>query len=407
MTRIVFVNRYYAPDQSATSQILADLARHLAGEGFDVTVVASNELYSDPAARLPEAEEIDGVAVRRVHGGGYGRGTLVRRGADYLMLYQRLDGALRRILRRGDILVAKTDPPMLSVVAARAAAAQGAKLVNWVQDVYPEVAGRLGVVPLSGPLGALLARLRDRALSQARANVAVGESMAEFLTARGATDVHTIHNWSDDTALRPVPHVDNPLRDAWNLRDRFVVGYSGNLGRAHEYRTLLDAAFRLRERRDLVFLSIGGGHHLDPMQAEIAARGLDHLFQFQPYQSREQLPQSLGAADVHWLSLRPKLEGLIVPSKFYGIAAAGRPTIAISAADGEIARLVRRHACGVNVVPGDDGHLAATITALEGDREACAAMGARARAMLDERFSRLAAFRRWRSVLEKVAATPA
>jgi colanic acid biosynthesis glycosyl transferase WcaI len=154
-----------------------------------------------------------------------------------------------------------------------------------------------------------------------------------------------------------------------------------------------------------VFLFIGSGHNLDKLANLVKSRGLDANFRFIPYQERAFLKYSLGVPDLHWLSLKPELEGLIVPSKFYGIAAAGRPIIAITAAGGEIANLVRNHHCGRVIEPGDAEKLAATILELSRDPEQLATMGRNIRAMLDAQFTRRAAFRRWSAVLDEVGIT--
>ena len=122
---------------------------------------------------------------------------------------------------------------------------------------------------------------------------------------------------------------------------------------------------------------------------------MNSSFRFFPYQDRAQLKYSLGAADVHWISLRPALEGLIVPSKFYGVAAAGRPIIAITARDGELARLIRQFNCGLVIEPGHADTLAQELTRLSHDPQAAAEMGGRARAMLDGHFTREQALARW------------
>jgi glycosyltransferase involved in cell wall biosynthesis len=129
---------------------------------------------------------------------------------------------------------------------------------------------------------------------------------------------------------------------------------------------------------------------------------VDQVFRFLPYQERGLLRLSLGVADVHLMSLRPELEGLIVPSKLYGIAAAGRPIIAIAAPDGEIAGLVRRHDCGAVIEPGEGEHLAAMLRLLRANPGRVAEMGHRARALLDARFTRRQAFGRWRSLVEEM-----
>jgi len=102
---------------------------------------------------------------------------------------------------------------------------------------------------------------------------------------------------------------------------------------------------------------------------------------------------------VHWLSLQPRLEGLIVPSKFYGIAAAGRPTIAVGAADGEIARLVGRYGCGINVAIGDGRGMAEAILNFSLNREKLQLMDRSAREMIDRYFGRARSLDRWGSLL--------
>lgn len=409
MARIIFVNRYFFPDHSATSQILSDLAFALAAGGRDVAVVTSQQRYDHPDARLPRAQTERGVAIHRIATTRFGRAGLATRGLDYLSFYSAAFAALCRLARRGDIVVAKTDPPLLSIVAMLAARRRGACLVNWLQDLYPEVAVALGVPLLRGLPAAALAALRDRSLRAAIANVVLEQGMAERLRDRGiaAEGIEVIPNWTDDTAIVPISAGDNPLRWAWGLTGKFVVGYSGNLGRAHEFATVLDASERLRDHPTIMFLMVGGGHNFDALVRCVHDRGLDHLYCFRPYQDRSRLNHSLAAPDVHWLSLKPDLEGLIVPSKFYGIAAAGRPIISITAADGDLARLVQKHRCGLAVRPGDGATLAAELRRLAANPQDARAMGRRARAMLDAQFTRQQALARWTALFTRIDAATA
>jgi glycosyltransferase involved in cell wall biosynthesis len=395
------VNRFFHPDHSATSQILSDLAFHLAALGFPVKVIASRGLYDDPNAVLPQREEVRGVDIYRVVTPRFGRSSIAGRAIDYLNMYRAFAQAAARIARKGDLLVAKTDPPLLSVALAPVAKAKSLKLINWLQDLYPEVALGLGMRALA-PLAPILVAVRNASLRAARMNVAIGELMAQRVAiAHVGTEKRMVTaNWCDDQSIRPLSAEENPLRSAWELGDRFVVGYSGNLGRAHEYATILTAAEILRDRNDILFLFVGGGHLLAQLKKEVSARGLDHRFQFRPYQDFAALPQSLAAPDVHWLSLDPAMEGLIVPSKFYGIAAAGKPTIAVTAVDGEIARLVREFDCGIQVTPGDGQALADQILSLHAAPDRLAEMGANGRRMIDDHFSRTHSFAAWERLLK-------
>jgi len=405
MARVIFVNRYFFPDHSATSQILSDLTFHLAATGHDVHVVASRQRYDDSHAALPEVESINGVQVHRVASTRFGRAALSGRALDYLSFYQSVRRCLREIARAGDVVVAKTDPPLLSVALVSIARQRRAHLVNWLQDIYPETASILGVPLLRGPAASAFAKLRNRSLREADATVVVGDLMARRIKTFGipAARVHVIANWCDDETIGPAAGTDNPLREVWHLSGKFVVGHSGNLGRAHDFETVLGAAQQLRNDSRIVFLMIGGGKHFEELAKAVKARSLENSFRFQPYQERAMLPHSLGVADAHWLSLHPALEGLIVPSKFYAVAAAGKPMLMIGDSQGEIGRLIRGHRCGAIITPGDAATLADTLRRWSEQPNSIAEMGAQARQMLDARFTRRRAFEQWRRLIGELA----
>lgn len=398
--RIVFVNRFFAPDHSATSQMLTDLAVALAAAGADVHVVTSR-LRCGGGAQLPREETVGGVAVHRAWSSAFGRGSLAGRALDYATFCAAATLALRALARRGDVVVAMTDPPLVSVPAAWVAYRRGARLVNWLQDVFPEVGEALGVRLAGGTTGRWLRGLRDRSLRRAAANVVVGRRMRDRVAATGVDPrrVTVIENWADGAALRPLVPDANPLRDEWGLDGKFVVAYSGNMGRAHEFDTVLAAAEVLRGRADVAFLFVGDGARRPAIEARVVARGLPNV-SFRPYQPRERLGASLAAADVHLVTLRPELEGLVVPSKLYGIAAVGRPAIFVGDPAGEAGAFLAGARCGLAVRPGDALALVAAIETLAGDPALAQRMGAAARRTFDERHDLPRAVARWRALLE-------
>ena len=399
--RVIFLNRYFYPDHSATSQMLSDLAFFLAGAGHEVCVVTSRQRYDDAAALLFPRERIDGVEVHRVRTTRFGRDHLAGRSADYASFYLAAGWRLWRIARAGDVVVAKTDPPLISVVAWRVARARGARLVNWVQDVFPEVAEALGVRALAGPPARLLRGLRNAAFRSAAANVVLGERMAAVVAHAGGLPerIRVIPNWADMEMIRPLAAANNPLRREWGLEDKFVVCYSGNMGRVHEFDTILGAARRLAGvAREIVFLFIGDGAQRRRVEDEARRLGLANV-QFRPYQDRAGLSFSLGLGDVHLVSQRPEVEGYVFPSKLYGILAAGRPLVFIGDREGEIASLVLRERIGAAVRQGDAGALAEQVQRLAGDAALRETMGARARALLCERYDKRIAFKAWLELL--------
>jgi colanic acid biosynthesis glycosyl transferase WcaI len=243
--------------------------------------------------------------------------------------------------------------------------------------------------------------LRDASLRAAKLNVLIGDRMREHLAARGIPEIKlcVIENWADEGAIQPKATSASGLRGRLGLLDRFVVCYSGNLGRAHEFDTLLGAAQALKEEPRFIFLIIGGGAKMELLKRSVGSLALDN-FRFLPYQSRDTLEDSLAAADVHLVSLLPALEGLIVPSKFYGILAAGRPLIFIGDADGDIGHAIDRAQCGRRVGVGDSIALSDALRSLAAQPETMAQMGAQARRLVCEAYGQNRAIERWVVVID-------
>jgi glycosyltransferase involved in cell wall biosynthesis len=224
----------------------------------------------------------------------------------------------------------------------------------------------------------VLRGIRNWSLRRARANVALSQPMAARLP-----NAVVIPNWAD-AVLHPVnqPHA------------RFVAGYSGNLGRGHDASTMLDAMRALRDDGTIEFLITGGGAQLDTIRS-----GRLPNVRFAAYAPREELSESLSASDAHLVTLQPSLEGLILPSKFYGILAVGRPVLFVGSAEGELARIIREHDCGIVIEPGDGIGLARCIRELAENPDRARAMGRRGRSLYDKLYAPSIAFAKWESVL--------
>jgi glycosyltransferase involved in cell wall biosynthesis len=417
--QIIFVNRYFHPDHSATSQMLSDLVFALAKSGYKIAVVTSRQLYERPESRLPSRETVASVVVHRVWTSRFGRHNLIGRAIDYSTFFLSAAWRLWQVSRAGDLIVAKTDPPMLSVLTTPIAKMRRAKPVNWLQDLFPEVLEALDVdrTLVRRTIFNVIRRLRDRSLRQAQMNIVIGARMAERLAHFGVPPerIRIIPNWANGALVTPRPPSANSLRQEWGLEGKFVVGYSGNLGRAHEINTLIEAIADLEQdptgtlatsgdrgrKSDIAWLFVGGGALYRELQAEVATRQLTTV-QFRSYQPREFLAASLSVPDVHLVSLKPELEGLIVPSKYYGIAAAGRPTIFVGDVDGEIARILKADGAGQSVVVGDGVGLAALIRTFAANPDLARDMGRRARKAFEDRFDFPIAVSAWEKALRAV-----
>jgi colanic acid biosynthesis glycosyl transferase WcaI len=399
--KLIFINRFFYPDHSATSQMLSDLAFFLSARGFQVQIITSRLGYGGQKEALPRLENIEGVDVHRVWSTRFSVSSLIGKMANYLSFYISAIWCLLRTADKGDIVVAKTDPPMMSVAAGWVARWRGARLVNWIQDLFPEIAVSSGVRGVNGVFANWLQHLRNQSLNTAEVNVVLGEQMRARLIQEGVAPdrIRIIHNWVDGESIQPLKVEDTHLREEWGLAGKFVVAYSGNLGLAHEIETLLSTAELLRHEQDIRFLFIGGGSQSERLRTEVTDRSLRN-FVFQEYQPRELMSQSLAVADLHLTILRPELEGLIVPSKIYGIFAAGRATLFIGDADGEVARILRKGEAGVSVDVGDSEAMAQQIIDMKANPAELARMGENAREIFDEHYSGHIAFKQWEAVLK-------
>ena len=201
--KLIFVNRYFWPDESATSQMVSNLCVALAERGWEVHAVTSRRLHRGTADALKRRDQIAGVTIHRIWTAHIGGTHLAGRAAAYLSFYLTALWRLLLLTRPGDVLIAATDPPLLSLLTWVLAAFAGAVRINWMQDLFPEVAVELGVVR-PGIEQQLLGYLRDRSLRHAAMNVAIGERMATYLERRGTPweRLTVIHNWSDGEAVR-------------------------------------------------------------------------------------------------------------------------------------------------------------------------------------------------------------
>lgn len=406
--RVLVLNRSYWPDVEATGQLLTELCEELARD-CEVTVIAGQPNHSFEVGPLPARETRNGVRIVRVRNRRYSKSSLWSRGAglaSYLVLSAW--AALRQ--PRPDVVVAESDPPVLGLLGALLRRWHRCKFVNYLQDLHPEVGLALGKLR-PGPLAALLRATTGVGLRSADRVVVLGRDMRRRVAARGVADerIAVVPNWSDTAAIRPGPP-SRALRTAWGVGDSFVVMYSGNLGLSQNLDQVLDAA-ELLAAEPVSFVLAGEGASKERLQKRAADRGLANVT-FLPYAPKERLGEALGAADLHLVTLQAGLAGYIVPSKLYGILAAGRPYVAAVDADSEVAALTDAHGCGVRVPPDAPAELAAAIRRCAAAPAELALMGRRGRALAEEQFDRRRAADRFRETLlalapRAVAAAPA
>ena len=394
MKRLLVLNQYYWPGIEATAQLLTDLCEGLA-ERYELTVVAGTTDGAG-AGRMRR----NGVEIVRVPSTAFSRRLLPARAVNYTTYV--VLGALRAAgVREPDLVLCQTDPPFLGAAAYLVARRFGVPFVAVSKDVFPETAVQVGRLRNPLVVDALDALIRFY-LRRADRVVAIGETMRQRLLEKGVPPerLRLIPDWVDTRAIHPVER-DNAWRRDQGLDGRFVVMHSGNVGHAQDLDTLVRAAALLRGVDGIAVVVVGDGarrEELVRLADEIGAQAV----RFLPYQPREVLPQSLSAGDVHFVGLASGLSGYVVPSRLYGVLAAGRPAIVAADDDSEPARLVRSVGCGVVVRPGRPEALAEAIRELAAGSQDLDELGRRGREFVVANADRAEGIRRYASLLEEI-----
>jgi colanic acid biosynthesis glycosyl transferase WcaI len=395
--RLLVLNQYYWPGVEATAQLLTELCEALISDVNVKVVTGVLHGHEDEPRRLVH----NGVEIVRVPSTSFERSKIAARASNYVTY---LTNALLFGLRgpRPDIVLCMTDPPIVGDIALLVARRYRAPLVVISQDVFPEIAVQLK--RLENPVVMSVLRMLVSAyLSRADRIVAIGDTMRQRLEAKGARPdrVHVIPNWVDTKRLEPLGK-DTQWAREWRFDHQFVVMHSGNVGHAQDLDSLVRAGTFLRDLDDLVIAIIGMGARHDELVALAKLLEVDRV-RFLFYQSRNVLPQSLSAADVHVVGLAPGLAGYVVPSRLYGILAVARPVIVAAEAESETAQVVEQIGCGIVVPPGRPELLARAIRDAHDGKYDLVAMGARGREWAEREADRSVAVRRYRDLLLELA----
>jgi colanic acid biosynthesis glycosyl transferase WcaI len=399
--RLLVLNQYYWPGVEATAQLLTELCEALADE-YEIQVLTGVLHGHEEEPRLLVRNRVEIV---RVSSTAFERSRLGLRALNYGTY---LANALLSALTgpRPDLVLTMTDPPMIGDIGLAAARRFGVPLLVISEDVFPEVATRLRRLD-SPVLAGVLRQLISLYLQRADRIVAIGETMRRRLEAKGAPGerIRVIPNWIDTATIAPQPR-ENEWARRHRLDGRFVVMHSGNVGHAQNLDVLVRATTFLRDLEDLQVVIIGfGARHAD--MTALAKRLEADRVRFLPYQPREVLPLSLSAADLHFVGLVKGLAGYVVPSRLYGILAAGRPVVVAADADSETAQVVERVGCGVVVPPGRPELLAGVIRAAYGGELDLDEMGRFGREYVTAEADRTVAVARYRGVLRELTGSSA
>jgi glycosyltransferase involved in cell wall biosynthesis len=292
-------------------------------------------------------------------------------------------------LGKFDGRLALTTPPFIGEIGVALKQLRGTRLTLWAMDLWPQVAEAVGTLRSGGCLSLALTALARRMYKRADAIISLGQFMSQRLVALGVSEekIITVHNWVPSEAVTPQPSGQKFLEAYGPFDGRFVIMYSGNMGMPHEFETILAAADLLKNEPALAFVFVGDGKRRQEVVQETRRRGLSNVAFMAPV-PLERLSSLLGAAHVHLVSLRPGLEGFVVPSKVYGILAAARPAIMVGSTQNEVAQLLLDAGAGFVVRSGQAEELAEAIRTLHAHPDLASKMGQAGRRYYGEHLGR-------------------
>jgi colanic acid biosynthesis glycosyl transferase WcaI len=404
--RILLINQAFYPDSAATAQHGWDLARRLRDAGHEVTAIASRSHYGESGATLPGRETVDGVRIIRVGRSFFGKRSLAGRLFDFASFHA-LAAWAALTLPRHDVSICFTTPPFIAWTGIVLRWIKGTRCVNWMMDVYPDVMVSVGMMDARTVRHRILDRLGRWIMRHSDAVVVLGRCMRERVLAKGidADRVSVIPPWAPEEAHgASAPSADNPYRQRWKSGATTLFMYSGNFGLGHDFATIERAIRELCREPGSQFALVGGGKRKSSLVGALAGQVASGQVIDEPYQEREQLQDLLGAADVHLVSLAAGCEGTMVPSKFYGILAAGRTVIYVGTASGEVARVVTETGCGDVTVPGDVDALVQAMRRMRDDPQLRLSHGKHAEAASRGPYARERALELWTDLLGRVMA---
>lgn len=401
---VLILSQVYVPDPAAVGQHLADAAAELSRRGHRVVVLTSARGYDDPSVVYPRREVIDGVEVQRIPWTSFGKRSMA------LRLLAGLSFTLQAIVRSFavrsvDAVLVSTTPPLVLFAAAAIGTLRRAAIKYWVMDLNPDQLVALGLIRP----GSLAARVFDwlnrLVLERATDVVVLDRFMAERVCRK--LDVRAkltiLPPWPHEDHLEIIDHRDNPFRERYGLGGKVVVMYSGNHSPSNPIATILQAATRLTDLPDLIFVFIGGGTG----KREVEAAGGPTIRSL-PYQPLNQLKYSLSAADVHLVTVGDAMVGIVHPSKVYGALAVSRPVLLLGPEKSHVAALINDHDIGWRVSHGDvDGAERVLRQIARAPSADLAAKGARGRALVSSRLSKASLCGRFCDVIERGVAVNA
>jgi glycosyltransferase involved in cell wall biosynthesis len=387
--QLTIVNQFFPPDYAATGQLIEELAYELKGNFDLVTVFSSQPAYAFKRNDLPRWEHHQDISIRRSKSAvGYGR--IRGKAVSGLIFFLRAALHLLKHAPHRQVILFTTAPPFLPLLGYFFNLFFKTSYVCLLYDLYPDILSELHVLSQEHWLSKLWDSCNRLTWKKASAIIVLNSTMKDRIFEKCpeiADKIVIIPNWADTQKIQPISKKDNWFAQEHKLTDRFTVLYSGNLGRCHDMKTILNAMIILQDSPTIQFAFIGSGYKLEYMQSRVKKYDLKNCL-FLPYQPKENLPYSLAAGDISIVSIDKGMEGLVVPSKLYSALATGTPIAAICPANSYLHQILSEGNFGAAFVNGDSEGLANYIKLLSKNPKLLESLGHSAHAYCLKNYTR-------------------
>ena len=360
------VSEIFYPSEASTGYILTKLAEGLASE-YDVGVLTALNGKSKESA----FEVYKGIKIYRCFATRFDKNELLLRLINAISFNISMLLKAFQKFSKNDLVLAVTNPPFLPYFALLISKIKRCKFIIVVHDVYPDLMAVLGLLKRSSLIFKTWSYLNKLLFAWSDLIIVLSADMKDLLCDRFKfyslkEKIRVIPNWAETDTIKPDAKEHIGLVKDLGLKGKFIIEYAGNFGRPNDIETIIEAAKKLRDHDDIIFLFAGDGAKRKWVEEEKKKWELQNLVQLGAY-SRQDQQHVLNASDVSLIALIKGMRGISMPSRFYNILASGRPVIAIVDYDMEVASIIKKENIGWVVSPGDHSALAEAI--LEGQKD--------------------------------------
>ena len=410
MKKIVFVINYFYPDFASTGQLMTELCLDLQDD-FDITVIAAQPNYAGEKVstkKLFEEDRLENMKIIRIHLPEVDKTSKLSR-MKYIFSYFILANIALLKEKGVDLIYTISQPPVLGgLIGTIGKFLKKTKHVYNIQDFNPEQAAAVSytnkqsVFRIAKKIDMLNCKYSDCV-------ILVGNDMSETLKQRfigkKVPNHAVINNWTNEQEVVPIDksneHIERFLKDN-KLEDKFIIMYSGNVGLYYDLENIIKVTEHFREKKDLAFVFIGEGAVKKDMQEFVCNNKISNVH-FLPYQPKEFIKYSLNAADVHLVVNQKGIKGVSVPSKIYGVMAAGKPILGVLEQGSEAQMLIEKSNSGIVVEPQDYDGIIQTINQFyQMEKDKVKELGHNGRKYLDKNLKREISINKYRNLLKEI-----